>query len=622
MPRTACFQPVAVMFGILIAALAACVGDLGEGSSADREGMSCPPGAHCVFLPNITTAPRPGCHPESRNLCTYPGSPEYPRPTYCDPDGDGELDDGDWARGYAEYQAKCQTTAPLPRPACDPNALDCDGDRSNGCEAIPDASGGCGNDYRAIVLIDEQLYHVLSGLVDSYLRRATARNNFKIGLHTIHGVDSWSYARVKDYLIRMRDTIYPSLEGVLFIGNIKIPSFYKSRNDITLTRLAPRYYEDLDGVFVKNYPDGSIDPPCPTRSPHCAVFGPLTIPPHDFDSVEKGPIDPYPELWAAFMPVGYATDNTYTRFGEQLTPYLRKVIAYYKHGAAHNDRYYLVANGHGEEFEQMWDSFSPQQIDFYGKPGPQNETGSACVVNGQNLCYVRWPLESFSSYSSFYSAYHSLPWVGEGWQQASIFTDHMNSRLYPAVEVCVHSEYYSSLVSVEQARAIQRAGLIVALDGCGVAGFRQVTAASSLDARYAAPLTSTQVKELSQSESCNAFSFCQAGSSSRPSNAIAASSAPLSGGSYTDVPNTIQDNILGAYLYGASQALAGLGDPFWRGHYASVPTILSEMRSHHAYLGRAHWLRMKRLADQSPDAWSWRENGMEMLLGDPFLKIW
>ena len=33
------------------------------------------------------------------------------------------------------------------------------------------------------------------------------------------------------------------------IGNIKLPSFYKARIDLSLTRLYPRYYEDLDGVF-------------------------------------------------------------------------------------------------------------------------------------------------------------------------------------------------------------------------------------------------------------------------------------------------------------------------------------------------------------------------------------
>jgi hypothetical protein len=54
------------------------------------------------------------------------------------------------------------------------------------------------------------------------------------------------------------DQQYPALEGVLFIGNIKLPSFFQSRTDTADTRLLPRYYEDLDGVFSKRLRRGRL----------------------------------------------------------------------------------------------------------------------------------------------------------------------------------------------------------------------------------------------------------------------------------------------------------------------------------------------------------------------------
>jgi hypothetical protein len=133
----------------------------------------------------------------------------------------------------------------------------------------------------------------------------------------------------------------------------------------------------------------------------------------------------------------------------------------------------------------------------------------------------------------------------------------------------VHSNWVWSLVSTDQARAVTRGGLIVALDGCGVAG------------------------------------LSQPGSSSA-----------------TDVSGTLaSDNVLMAYLYGNSQAIAGSGDPFTRGHYANHPTVWSRMKVAGDWLGKAHFERMKVNYQASTNPWELREGGMEMLVGDPFVDL-
>jgi len=88
------------------------------------------------------------------------------------------------------------------------------------------------------------------------------------------------------------------------------------------------------------------------------------------------------------------------------------------------------------------------------------------------------------------------------------------------------------------------------------------------------------------------------------------------------VPSSIADNIMGSYLYGSSQALAVMGDPFWRGRFAHYPTLWHHLVTQGSYLGKAHYLRMKRLyCEANNDPWVLREKGMEMLLGDPFLDL-
>jgi hypothetical protein len=425
---------------------------------------------------------------------------------------------------------------------------------------------------RAIILVDRRLYTPLAATIDEYRAVAERRRGFTIGLRIVDNLDNMTHAQVRAYVVQQR-TANPNIEGVLFMGNIKLPSFYKTRNDIILTRLYPAYYEDLDAVFTKHYANGALDPVCDgTNEPWCVVAGSAyTVPPHDFDGIAKGP-NADPEIWASFMPVGVSgTSNTYTDFANQLRPYLTKVINFYKLQAASvtNGRYYFVSNDRGETFDITWNAFGKSNIDFYGKPGPNGETDWACGQDVNNLCYKRWPTETYASYAAFEADYVSKPWVGEGWQNPDIFKGHMNGARFDVVEVNVHSSDQGSIITTPEARALTKAGLVVTLAGCGVAGFAQPGSPSGVD---------------------NPWTLAS-------------------------------DNIALGYLYGSSSALAALGDPHWRGHYAQFPKIYQALKGK-TYLGKAHMAQMKALyAIAGTNPLELREHAGEMLLGDPFMDL-
>jgi len=412
------------------------------------------------------------------------------------------------------------------------------------------------NRPKAVILIDTRLYNLLKNEIGQYQALAQARRGFPINLDIVNNIDDWSYTAVKDRIKSLKDE-NPDLEGVLLMGNIKMPSFFQSRGDNIDLRLMPHYFEDLDAVFRKDVPDGSQIP-----------FGgnSVTVPVHDLDFIGKGP-NPDPELWTAFMPVGSAgTQNTYNDFAAQLRPYLQKVIRFYSGEIKMNGRYYYVSRDKGERMDLNWATFGTSNIDYYGMAGPNGETGSNCMKDGINVCYVRWPLESYTSYADFVADWEARD-PGEGWQQDSIFLSHMASSVYSIVQVNVHSNSVWSLVSTAQAKGITGGGLIVALDGCGVAGMSQPGSPS-----------------------------------------------------VTDGQGFPSENVLLAFLYGSSQAVAGSGDPFTRGHYANHPTVWSRLVTFGDYLGKAHLERMK-VNYASSDSPSLREWSMEMLVGDPFVDL-
>ncbi len=422
---------------------------------------------------------------------------------------------------------------------------------------------------KAMMLVNQRLYQQLSSEIGQYRTLAEQRRGFSIDLRIVSGIDDMKPPAVKSLIISSR-TANPSIEGVLFIGNIKLPSFYKVRIDNGQDHIFPSYYQDLDATFSKNYADGAIDPDCSTTtSPLCIIGGPFTVPAHDFDAMAKGP-QPDPEIWTSYMPVGVlGGTNTYADFANQLRPYLQKVIRYYSGQITSNGRYYLVGNDRNQ-LNGTWDAFGGAQVDFYGKPGPNGETGDACIVSGQDLCYQRWPTENFTSYTSFAAYYDTFPWVAEGWQIGSILISHMNAALYDVAEINVHSGETFSLISSSDAKALTKAGLIVALDGCAVGGFSQPGSTSNTDDTWVMPDT----------------------------------------------------NMLLSYIYGNSQAIAATGDPFNRGHLGNVGVITQALKISRTYLGQAHLSRMKQnYADAGSDPSALPEEAAELLVGDPFMNL-
>jgi len=429
------------------------------------------------------------------------------------------------------------------------------------------AGSGCGSASKAIILVDSRLHTLLVNEFEQYRSAASTRRGFQIELRAVSGIDDWSAQAVRDY-VKSAKTANPALEGVLYVGNIKLPSFYKVRADTGDVRLYPAYLEDLDATFSRNQAPGSIDPLCDgTNDNACAVFGPYTVPPHDLDAITPG-AQYNPEIWAAFMPVGFPTGNTYANYANQIRPYLAKLLSFYQGQIVANDRLYMVQNGIGD-IEKSWDAFGGAAIDFYGKPGPQGQVDSACIQNGQNLCYVRWPTETFPSATAFRAHYETFPWVGENWQTASIYSQHMNAAIYDAVDEVTHGSTTESLITADQARALTKVGLVVGLGGCDAAGFVQPGSTSSQN-------TSTAVSQ----------------------------------------------NLSIGYLYGSSKTLVVMSAPALRNHYGNFPLVFRELKVNHAYLGQAHKARMiQNYAEAGGNALVLKDQASEMLLGDPFMDL-
>jgi hypothetical protein len=80
---------------------------------------------------------------------------------------------------------------------------------------------------KAVMLVDGRLYGRLAPRIDQYRQAAQLRRGFGIALHVIDGIDEWPYVLVRSYLQQQRAGA-PGLEGVVVMGNIKLPSFATS----------------------------------------------------------------------------------------------------------------------------------------------------------------------------------------------------------------------------------------------------------------------------------------------------------------------------------------------------------------------------------------------------------
>ncbi|HEY3665215.1 MAG TPA: hypothetical protein VGL19_04410, partial [Polyangiaceae bacterium] len=338
-------------------------------------------------------------------------------------------------------------------------ASDAGGSDAGGSDAAGSASGGASNAggggsagaagapspaAHALMLVDSRLYELLADKLERYRELAEQRRGFSIELRAVKGLDDLGFAELKAQINGAR-AANPSLEGVLFIGNLALPTFYKPRFDNLSTRLYPYFYEDLDATFVRAQDPGTLDPRCVdwgnAPQQNCNVLGDTIVPPHDYDRFLPG-AHLGPELWSAYLPVGVSgSQNDYPAFAAQLGPFLDKLLAFYTLTLKANGRYYFVSNDPGwAQLELLWNALPRSRFDFYGKAGPQGQVGADCIGGGQDLCYARWPLESYDSYAAFKQAYEALPFLGEGWEMPSIFSAHMNGALYDMVEVNAPSD--------------------------------------------------------------------------------------------------------------------------------------------------------------------------------------
>jgi len=427
---------------------------------------------------------------------------------------------------------------------------------------------------KSAILVDTRLYNLISDDLNQYIALAKDKRKFEIVIQSHNGIDDWRPSQVKEAIVNLKND-YPELEGVLLVGNIKLPSFYKSRADNLLTRLFTQYYGDLDGTFSRLYAPGSLDPLCPTNTPHCNWVGNVTVPEHDFDYMEKG-TNPKPELWISVLPVGFSdpSRNNYNDYAEQLRPFFEKAIRFYRGELVAAKKIYKVSNQLWD-LTDIWNYYGPQNIDFYavnpdpiGTAPPGTPAENFCMRNRiASQCYLRAPLENYSSFSNFWSFFQTRDWMGEGWQVPEIYLPHLTANNYEFVWVNVHSGSESSLISNSEAKSLSHGGLVMLGSGCAVAEFYQ-------------PGSSSYVN-----------------SSTPPDN-----------------------NILVSYVYGNSNFIAALGDPFYRGHEAYFEKLIPFVNQGD-YLGLAFLKRWQIQYENSSDVWNLKENSQEMLIGDPFISF-
>jgi hypothetical protein len=415
---------------------------------------------------------------------------------------------------------------------------------------------------RAIVLLDNRLYKRIVAELSSYIRAASARRGFRISVLPIVDLDDCQPQKIRRAIQGWKKA-RPGLEGILFVGNVKLPSFFMPRVDTPSTRLWPRYYEDIGMIAQRRIAPGTVLKECGPNNPWPCVAGmkQFKVPEHDFDDMVLGVSD-RSKLWAAFLPVGYrdGAKNNYQGWAEQLKPFFKKALAFYQ-GAAYGRGMYLVSNDVSclSRAKPVWDAVGPKEIEFYAI----NEKGPGAFKDNP-AGYLRVDLAKYHSLDDFAAYASKLPWMDEGWQSPAVFLEHMRLSRRRIVWWNVHSNPEESLILSKQALAMTNGGLIALLNGCSVGGFRQPGSQS-----------------------------------------------------YVDIPTAVENNILVSVVYGRSAFLAALGTPHNRVDDEHATPLLEHLYSG-GYLGMAHLLRLKQQDKDSRDSGVLRGR-QEMLIGDPFV---
>ena len=420
------------------------------------------------------------------------------------------------------------------------------------------------DDTRALAIVDARLYELIAPALNGYLEAAASRRRFGITLLPILALDDQRPDQLRAAL-QSWHAAKPGLEGVLLVGNIKLPSFFLPRADIHSVRLWPRYFEDLDMTATQRVAPGTVlqSHGAPEESwPKIVGVDTLTVPPHDFDDLAEGP-SLGPELWAAFLPVGLsdAAKNNYASWASQLDRFFKKATAFHKGTAPYGRGLYLISNDVGllERGKPAWDAVGAAQIEFYAV----NEKGSGAFKNNP-AGYLRVDFAKYGSLDAFLAHARTLPWMDEGWQSSEIFTRHMAESRRRVVWWNVHSNPELSLVSWEQARDLSNGGLIALLNGCSVGGFAQPGSSAVVDTKVMA-----------------------------------------------------ERNVLANLIYGQSGFVAAMGSVHDRVTDERATPLLRHLYAG-GYLGRAHFLRLQQQDRDVQGNPALVREFQELLVGDPF----
>lgn len=420
------------------------------------------------------------------------------------------------------------------------------------------------DDARALIILDSRLHEFIAPALREYAEAAVRRRRFAIAVMPILALDDQRPEEVRAAL-QSWHAARPRLEGVLFAGNIKLPSFFLPRADIHSVRLWPRYFEDLDMAVRRRAAPGTVLKSGDESAPswfRIAGKKELVVPAHDFDDLAEGP-NTGPELWAAFLPVGFqdAGKNNYPGWAGQLDGFLKKAAAFHKRTVQYGRGLYLVSNDLGllARSQPVWDAAGPGQIEYYAI----NEKGPGAYKKNP-AGYQRANLEKFASLEAFLAYAKPLPWMDEGWQSAEIFLRDMAASRRRVVWWNVHSNPELSLVSWQQARDLRNGGLIALLNGCSAGG------------------------------------FCQPGSSA-----------------FVDTKVTPERNVLANLVYGGSAFVAALGSVHDRVTDERATPLLRHLYGG-GYLGKAHFLRLQQQDQDVRANPSLLREFQEILIGDPF----
>ena len=95
-----------------------------------------------------------------------------------------------------------------------------------GSVQLQDLSDAVPNETRALVIVDARLPALIAPALHEYVSAAAGRRQFRITVLPIAELDDCPPPKLREALQKCR-AARQGIEGVLFVGNVKLPSFFK-----------------------------------------------------------------------------------------------------------------------------------------------------------------------------------------------------------------------------------------------------------------------------------------------------------------------------------------------------------------------------------------------------------